>query len=126
MRLSVLFVLAVTISAPAVAQTSPTIGPSFVEKAVNTQNFDAAFNVKVTMVPAVNLLLGQSPDARFDAVVCNADNSGVGWVRVNPTARWGVLEAGNCTMFSNFTQLHLAPVDADHLWTARVYLRARK
>jgi hypothetical protein len=29
-------------------------------------------------------------------------------------------------MFANFDQLDLAPVDGDHLWTAKVYLRARR
>jgi hypothetical protein len=126
MRLLAPLILVAMLLAPAQAQTPPSIGPSFIEKAVNAPTFDAAFNVKVTMVPAVNLLLGQMPDARFDAVVCNADASGEGWVKVNPTARWGVLKGGDCTMFANFSQLNLAPVDAEHLWTAKVYLRAKR
>jgi hypothetical protein len=126
MRLLAALAVTVFVLAPAQAQTRPSIGPGFAEKSVRADAFDAVFEVKVTLVPAVPLLLGQTPDARFDAVVCNADNSGEGWVRVDPKARWGVLKAGTCTMFAGFRELNFAPIDADHLWTAKVYLRAKR
>jgi hypothetical protein len=126
MRLSVLLLLAALTSAPAAAQLQPTIGPAFPESGVRRENFDVAFEVKVTLVPASPVLLGQTREARYDGVVCNTEKSGEGWVKVNSEARWGVLKGGTCTMFANFDQLDLAPVDVDHLWTAKVYLRARR
>jgi hypothetical protein len=126
MRLLAVLAFSALVPAPAQAQTRPTIGPVLTEKSVRADAYDAVFEVKVTLVPAVPLLLGQTPEARFDAVVCNADSSGEGWVRVDPKARWGVLKGGSCTMFANFREMNLAPIDAEHLWTAKVYLRARR
>ncbi|MDP3738956.1 MAG: hypothetical protein Q8R02_16300 [Hyphomonadaceae bacterium] len=124
MRLVAPLLLVAMLSAPAWAQVPPSIGPTFTEKAVNADEFDAVFNVKVTMAPTTELLLGQTPDARFDAVVCNIDATGEGWVKVNPTARTGVLKAGECTMFANFGRMSLTPIDIEHQWTAKVFLRA--
>jgi hypothetical protein len=124
MRLVAPLLLAAMLSAPAWAQVPPSVGPNFNEKSVNADKFDAVFLVKVTMAPATELLLGQAPDARFDAVVCNIDNAGEGWVKVNPTARTGVLKAGECTMFANFGHMTLTPVDIERQWTAKVFLRA--
>jgi hypothetical protein len=119
--------LAVLVGGPAQAQIPPPlIGPILSEKSVNASAFDAAFEVQVTLVPAAPLLLGQTPDARFDAVVCNASASGAGWAKVDPKARWGVLEPGQCTMFSNFGQLDLTTPGDNREWTAKVFLRARK
>jgi hypothetical protein len=127
MRLIVPIVLAAMLAAPAVAQVPPpTIAPSFTEKAVNAANFDTVFTLKVTMVPNADLLLGQTPEARFDAVVCNTDASGEGWVKVEPTARTGILKAGECTMFANFAHMSLTPLDIEHSWTARIFLRAKR
>jgi len=130
MRMTSALVLAVALAAPVSAQTyssaAPTIGPILSEKAVNTNAFDAAFDVKVSLAPAVPLLRGQTADARFDAVVCNTNPSGVGWVKADPKARWGVLEPGQCTMFANFSQLDLTTPGDNQEWTAKVFLRARK
>lgn len=104
----------------------PTIGPSFTEAAVNADKFDAVFNVQVTTVPAVPLLRGQPSGARFDAVVCNAGKDVPGWVKVDPNARWGVLEPGQCTMFSNFGDLQLTTSGSNLEWDAKVFLRAHR
>ena len=113
--------------APASAQVPPSIGPSFTEKAINVANFDLSFDVNVTAVPAVALLRNQPPQARFDAAICNATTNGPGWVKATSEARWGILKPGECTLFSNFSQLDLTtPGTGEGDWTAKVYLRARR
>lgn len=107
-------------------QLPPSIGPSFAESAVNASRFDAVFNMRVTLVPAVPLLLGQTPEARFDGVICNASGEGDGWVKANANARFGVLKPGFCTMFSNFADLQLTMPGSNTEWTAKVFLRARR
>ena len=127
MRYLLGFCVVLSTLAPASAQIPPTIGPSFSEKAINAANFDLTFDVKVTTVPAVPLLRNQPPEARFDAAVCNANSSGAGWVKATSKARWGVLEPGECTLFSNFSQLDLTtPGTGGGEWTAKVHLRARR
>jgi hypothetical protein len=126
MRLTAPLLLGVLLAAPAPAQTPPSIGPNFRLQDVRAENFDAVFNTRVTMTPATDLLLGQSVQARFDAVVCNVNPDGEGWVRVSPTTegtRTGVLKAGECTMFANFQKMALTPVDIRSEWVARVFLR---
>lgn len=126
MRLTALLLLAAALTAPAQAQTPPSIGPNFREQAVNPGSFDAVFSIKATMAPTTDVLLGQTAQARFDAVVCNIDVAGEGWVRVEPTpkdSRTGVLKAGECTMFANFQRMALTPVDVRSEWTAKVFLR---
>lgn len=114
-------------SAPhALAQAVGMIGPAFPPSAVREQNFDAVFEVKVTTMPSMPVLWNQTPEARWDAVVCNAGKAGRGAVKVEQTARWGYLDPGMCTMFSSFKDLELATVDADTEWTAKVHLRARR
>lgn len=107
-------------------QLPPSIGPSFSESAINAGRFDAIFNMNVTLIPAVPLLIGQAPEARFDAVICNANSEGDGWVKANADARLGVLKPGACTMFANFANLQLTTPASNAEWTARVFLRAHK
>jgi len=129
MRLTAPILFAALFATPALAQTPPSIGPNFQLQEVRPENFDAVFNVKVTMNPATDLLLGQAAQARFDAVVCNVNPDGEGWVRVGPTpegTRTGVLRAGECTMFANFQKMSLTPVDIRSEWTARVFLRSAR
>ena len=125
-RLLALSVAAVAATSGALAQQAGMIGPAFPPSAVREQNFDAVFEVKVTTMPSTPVLWNQTPDARWDAVVCNASKSGRGAVKAESTARWGYLDPGVCTMFSSVKDLELATVDADKEWTAKVYLRARR
>lgn len=104
----------------------PTIGPNFAEAAVNADKFDAVFKIQVTTLPAVQLLIGQPAGARFDAVVCSAGNESPGWVKVDPASRWGVLEPGQCTMFSNFADLKLATSGDNLEWSAKIFLRSHR
>ena len=129
MRLTAPLFLAALLSVPAFAQTPPSIGPNLKAQEVHAENFDAVFNVRVTMNPATDLLLGQTAQARFDAAVCNVDAARDGWVKVSPTpegTRTGVLKAGECTMFANFQKMSLTPVDISSEWTARVFLRSAR
>jgi len=104
----------------------PTIGPNFTEAAVNADKFDAVFNTQVTTLPALQLLIGQPAGARFDGVVCNTGPETPGWVKVDPAARWGVLEPGRCTMFANFANLQLTTSGSNLEWSAKVFLRAHR
>jgi len=128
MRLLAAFSVALAISTPALAQPGNPVGPSFDPKAVRAENFDVVYETKVTTMPMPTLaqLLNQTPDARWDAVVCNVDKANKGAVKAEPTARWGYLDPNVCTMFANISKLDLTTVDADKDWTARVFLRARK
>lgn len=127
MRSLPILVLIATLAAAADAQLPPLIGPSFTEKAVNAANFDAVFEVKVTVVPSIPLLRNQPPEARFDAVICNSSPSGAGWVKAKAGAAWSVLEPGVCTMFSNFSQLDFTtPAGGEQEWIAKVHLRAKR
>lgn len=132
MRLCLALCAGAMLMAPAEAQEPqqlllpPSIGPSFSESAINASRFDAVFNMRVTLVPAVPLLIGQAPEARFDAVICNANSEGDGWVKANADARFGVLKPGGCTMFANFEHLQLTTPGSNAEWAARVFLRARK
>lgn len=116
------------IAAPALAQPGNPVGPSFDPKAVRTENFDVVYETKVTTRPMPTLaqLWNQTPDARWDAVICNVDKANKGAVKAEPTARWGYLDPNVCTMFANISKLDLTTVDADKDWTARIFLRARK
>ncbi|MDP3492926.1 MAG: hypothetical protein Q8R82_07415 [Hyphomonadaceae bacterium] len=123
------FTAVVGVAQLAYAQQSslfPTIGPSFKESAVSADRFDAVFNVPVTTFPAVALLLGQTADARFDAVVCNVSGEVPGWVKADPAARWGVLDPGQCTMFANFADLQLTTAGSQMEWTVKVFLRSHR
>ena len=115
-------------AAPALAQPGNPIGPSFAMGSVRAENFDVVFDTKVTLdpMPTLPLLLNQVAEARWDAVVCNADKSNQGAVKAEPTARWGYLNPGVCTMFANIQKLDLSTVDADKEWVAKVYLRAHR
>jgi hypothetical protein len=128
MRLLALSLLAAICAAPVSAQPGNPIGPSFDPKSVRTENFDVVFETKVTTMPmpTLPLLLNQTPGARWDAIVCNADKVNRGAVKAEPTARFGYLDPNVCTMFANIQKLDLTTVDADKDWTARVFLRARK
>ncbi|HEX5007732.1 MAG TPA: hypothetical protein VFV70_11500 [Hyphomonadaceae bacterium] len=129
MRLTAPLLLAALLPTPALAQTPPSIGPNFRLQEVRAENFDAVFNTKVTMTPATDLLLGQPAQARFDAVICNVDMAGEGWVRVSPRpegTRTGTLKAGECTLFAGFQKMALTPVDIRSEWTARVFLRSAR
>lgn len=118
--------LGLTLAAPAFGQMPPTIGPRFAESAINRALFDATFEMRVVLIPAAPLFIGQTSDARFDVVVCNANTAGSGWVKAEKTARFGVLEPGECTMFANVTNLDLTTPADNSEWTAKVYLRARR
>lgn len=104
----------------------PTIGPSFSEEAVNADRFDTMFNVQVTTIPAVPLLRGQAEGARFDAVVCNTGRETPGWIKADPAARWGVLDPGQCTMFSDFADLQLTTSGSNLEWSAKIFLRSHR
>lgn len=121
-----LVALAAASASPAMAQAVGMIGPAFPPSSVREQSFDAVFEVKVTAMPSTPILWNQTPDARWDAVVCNAGKTGRGAVKVEATARWGYLDPGVCTMFSSIADLDLATVEADTEWTAKVFLRARR
>ena len=108
------------------SSTFPTIGPNFAEAAVNADKFDAVFNTQITTLPAVQLLMGQPAGARLDAVICNAGAETPGWVKVDAVARWGVLDPGRCTMFSNFADLKLATSGDGLEWSAKIFLRAHR
>lgn len=126
MRLLALPLLAIAMAAPVQAQTVGMIGPSFAPSAVKADNFDAVFEVKVNTLPSIPVLWNQTPDARWDGVICNVGKANKGAVKVEPTARFGYLDLDTCTMFSNFHMLDLTTVDPDKEWTAKIYLRARK
>ncbi len=135
MRLGFVVLASALLVAPGQAQLSQqspqpqlplSIGPSFSENAINRDRFDAVFDVRVTLMPAVPLLRGQTDEARFDAVVCNGNSAGDGWVKANAAARFGVLQPGDCTMFSNFADIQLTTPSSGAEWMAKVFLRARK
>ena len=125
--LAALFLVAMA-APPALAQPGNPVGPSFGSASVRAENFDVVFDTKVTMtpLPTLPLLWNQVEDARFDAVVCNTDKTAQGAVKAEPTARWGYLNPGVCTMFANIHKLDLSTVDADKDWVAKVYLRAHR
>jgi len=129
MRIAALLLMSAIAAGAAHAQPAGAIGPSFAPASIKPDNFDTVFDVKVTTTPAVVVLRNQTAEARWDAVVCNPQVAKVtarGAVRVDPTARWGYLDPGPCTMFTNFRNLDLATVEADEAWTARVYLRSHR
>lgn len=129
MRLvAVSFMVAAMSVAPALAQPGNPVGPSFPIGAVRAENFDVVFDTKVTLdpMPTLPLLWNQVADARWDAVVCNTEKVSQGAVKAEPSARWGYLNPGMCTMFANIQKLDLATVDADKDWVAKVYLRAHR
>lgn len=108
------------------ATTPPTLGPLFAESAIQRSKFDASFTVEVDYMPSVTLLRGQSSAARFDVVVCNASPGKRGWLKVDDSSFWGVLDAGLCTLFADVSNVYLAPVTGEEKWTATVFLRARR
>lgn len=128
MRLLAISLVAMMSAVPALAQPGNPTGPTFDAKGVRAENFDVVFESKVSTMPmpTLPLLLNQTADARWDAVVCNADKANGGAVKAEPTARWGHLAPGACTMFANTRALDLSTVEADKDWTAKIYLRARK
>lgn len=109
---------------PAAAQPVGMIGPRLAPADVRAERFDATFEVRVTDMPSTPVLWNQTPDARWDAVICNVTSGATGAVKAEQTARWGYLDANVCTMFANIAKLELSTVTADKPWTARVYLRA--
>jgi hypothetical protein len=120
--------VAMTVAAPALAQPGNPVGPSFPMGSVRAENFDVVFDTKVTLdpMPTLPLLWNQVADARWDAAVCNTEKANQGAVKAEPSARWGYLNPGMCTMFANIQKLDLATVDADKDWVAKVYLRAHR
>lgn len=109
---------------PAQAQQVGMIGPTLSPADVTAARFDAVFEVKVTAMPSLPVLVNQTPDARWDGVICNVSKANRGAVKVEPTARFGYLDPNVCTMFANFHSLDLTTIEADKEWTAKVFLRA--
>ncbi len=128
MRLLAGVLLAALTAAPALAQPGNPVGPSFGAGSVRADNFDVVFDMKVTLnpTPTIPLLWNQAADARWDVVVCNADKANKGAVKAEPSARWGYLDPGVCTMFANTPKLDLSTVEADKDWVAKIYLRAHR
>ena len=128
MRLLAFLLLAALLVAPVAAQSAPVppqlLGPSFLASSVQAGNFDAAFDVTVAM-PGMPVLRNQTAEARFDAVVCNAQGKAKGGAQASGSGL-STLEPGVSTMFSNFGQLELTTLEAGGEWTAKVYLRARR
>jgi hypothetical protein len=128
MRLLAVLLLTAMLVAPVAAQSAPVppqlLGPSFLASSVQAGNFDAAFDVTVAM-PGMPVLRNQTAEARFDAVVCNAQGKAKGGAQASGSGL-STLEPGVCTMFSNFGQLELTTMEAGGEWTAKVYLRARR
>jgi hypothetical protein len=122
------FLVAAMMAAPALAQPGNPVGPSFPVGSVRAENFDVAFEMTVTMspVPTIPLLWNQVAEARWDVAVCNVDKKNQGAVKAEPSARWGYLDPGMCTMFANTPKLDLSNVDADKDWVAKIYLRAHR
>ncbi len=119
------FLIAMATVSPALAQPGNPVGPSFAIGAVQENRFDVVFEVKVTLdpMPTLPLLWNQVADARWDIVICNTEKAAQGAVKAEPTARWGYLNPGMCTMFANTQKLDLSTVDADKDWVAKVYMR---
>jgi len=111
---------------PASAQQVGMIGPRLQIGDVRAERFDAVLEYRVAEMPSVPVLWNQTPDARWDAVVCNTTADATGAVKAEATARWGYLETNVCTMFANIAKLDLSTVTADKAWTAKVFLRARQ
>lgn len=109
---------------PAAAQPVGMIGPRLVIGDVRAERFDVVFDAKVSDMPSTPVLWNQSPDARWDVVVCNITNGATGAVKAEENARWGFLDANACTMFANIARLDISTVDAAKPWTAKVFLRA--
>jgi hypothetical protein len=84
------------------------------------------FEMPVTDMPSTPVLVNQSPDARWDAVICNITAGATGAVKAEETARWGYLDTNVCTMFANIAKLEISTVDAAKPWTAKVFLRAHQ
>jgi hypothetical protein len=114
----------VLMALPAVAQPVGMIGPRLTVGEVRAERFDTTFEVKVADLPNTPVLWNQTPDARWDAVVCNVTTGATGSVKAEETARWGYLDTNVCTMFANIAKLELSTVTADKPWTAKVFLRA--
>jgi hypothetical protein len=113
-------------AAPASAQQVGMIGPTLSPADVTAARFDVVFEVKVTAMPSLPVLVNQTAEARWDGVICNVSKANRGAVKVEPTARFGYLDPNVCTMFSSFRTLDLTTVEADKEWTAKVFLRARQ
>ena len=109
---------------PAAAQPVGMIGPRLNIADVRADRFDVIFDAKVSDMPSTPVLWNQSPDARWDAVVCNITNGATGAVKAEENARWGYLDTNVCTMFANIAKLEISTVDAAKPWTAKVFLRA--
>lgn len=123
MRARAIFLFAL-MAAPANAQQVGMIGPTLSPADVTAARFDAVFEVKVSAMPSLPVLVNQTADARWDGVICNVDKANRGAVKVEPTARFGYLDPNVCTMFVSFQMLDLTTVEADKEWTARIFLRA--
>jgi hypothetical protein len=123
MRLAALLV-PFLLAAPAMAQQVGVIGPKLKPGDVRAERFDVVFTETVSSLPTTPVFWNQSPDARWDVVVCNTTAGVTGAVKAEPTARWGHLEADICTMFANVAKLDLSAVEGDKTWTARIFLRA--
>lgn len=124
MRLTVIALATVLMASTAVAQPVGMIGPGFPLKDIRAERFDVVFEAPVTDMPSTPLLLNQSPEARWDVIVCNITAGATGAVKAEEAARWGYLDTNVCTMFANVTKLDISTVDAAKPWTAKVFLRA--
>ncbi len=125
MRACAIFAFAL-MALPANAQQVGMIGPTLSPNDVSAARFDAVFEVKVTALPSLPILVNQTPDARWDGVICNVSKASRGAVKVEPTARYGYLDPNVCTMFANFRKLDLTTIEADKEWTAKIFLRAHQ
>lgn len=124
MRLNLFVLATILLASTAVAQPVGMIGPSLSMKDVRAERFDVVFEAPVSDMPSTPVLLNQTPDARWDVVVCNITAGATGAVKVEEGARWGYLDTNVCTMFANVAKLDISTVDAAKPWTARVFLRA--
>ncbi len=126
MRLTVIALATILMASTAVAQPVGMIGPSMPLKDIRAERFDVVFEAPVTDMPSTPVLWNQTPEARWDAVVCNITAGAMGAVKAEETARWGYLDTNVCTMFANVAKLDISTVDAAKPWTAKVFLRAHQ
>lgn len=125
MRIAALL-LPLLVAAPAMAQQVGVIGPTLKLADVRAERFDVVFSETITSLPTTPVLWNQTPDARWDAVVCNVTVGVTGAVKAADGVRWGHLPTDTCTMFANIAKLELSAVEGDKTWTAKIFLRAHQ
>jgi hypothetical protein len=87
MRIAALL-LPVLIATPALAQQVGVIGPALKVADVRAERFDVVFSETITNLPTTPVLWNQTPEARWDAVVCNLTAGVTGAVKAADGARW--------------------------------------